>query len=135
MQPSSKVMPPPPPIHSQFSTSLTSLSSSTSAPPSSGSGSCNVRVGVRVRPLTALELSTTSASVVSVHQSERSISIGTRSFKYDMVFDWRVTQKEMYSGVGAKGMLEGVFDGYNATVSPAPLLPYTAYFLSFYSIF
>ena len=86
---------------------------------------CNVRVGVRVRPLPSCSQAVAGpsasrggpgGSVVSVHKDERSISIGTRSFKYDMVFDERITQSEMYSSVGAKGMLEGVFDGYNATV-------------------
>ncbi len=115
-----RVLLPPPPPSQQFSTSLSSLPStisSSGAAAAASSNSCNVRVGVRVRPLTASEHASASSSVVAVHQAERSISIGTRSFKYDMVFDWRVAQKDMYSGVGAKGMLEGVFDGYNATVS------------------
>ena len=82
------------------------------------SSSSNVCVGVRVRPLSPSE-SQANLSVsnpVIVHNEETSITLGTRTFTYDYVFDERVLQNDIY-GAFNRNMLDAVFNGYNATVS------------------
>jgi hypothetical protein len=77
---------------------------------------CQVRVGVRVRPLTSQELGQGGKSVLKVIPPE--IRLGERRFTYDAVFDERVDQNELYSQV-SKPLLNSFLEGYNATVSDA----------------
>jgi hypothetical protein len=78
------------------------------------SSSCQVRVGVRIRPLTSKEIKQGGKPVLGV--APPSIGIGERRFTYDAVFDSYVGQQELYESVS--GPLLGSFvDGYNATVS------------------
>ena len=80
---------------------------------------CQVKVGVRIRPLASTETSKGGKTVVYANDIHRTISIGKkqeRTFTYDMVFDSNVTQTQLYDRL--KGQLLGAFlDGYNATVS------------------
>lgn len=80
---------------------------------------CQVRVGVRIRPLALTESSHGGKTVVFANDIQRTVSIGKkqeRTFTYDMVFDSNLTQTHLYERV--KGQLLGAFlDGYNATVS------------------
>ena len=75
---------------------------------------CQVRVGVRVRPLTSQELGQGGKSVLRVIPPE--IRLGERRFTYDNVFDERVDQNELYSQVSTP-LLTSFLEGYNATVS------------------
>lgn len=80
---------------------------------------CQVRVGVRIRPLASSESSRGGRAVVFANDIQRTVSIGKkqeRTFTYDMVFDSSVSQNHLYERV--KGQLLGAFlDGFNATVS------------------
>ena len=80
----------------------------------SASSDCQVRVGVRVRPLTSQEHRQGGKQVLS--GTPPSISIAQRQFTYDAVFDSHVGQKELYDSV-SKPLLGSFVDGYNATVS------------------
>lgn len=73
-----------------------------------------VRVGVRVRPLTSQELGEGGKSVLKVIPPE--IRLGERRFTFDAVFDDRVDQNALYSQV-SKPLLTSFLEGYNATVS------------------
>lgn len=73
-----------------------------------------VRVGVRVRPLTSRELGEGGQVVVNAWNPE--ISLGTnRRFTYDSVFDSNVSQANLYDNV-SKPLLQAYLEGYNATV-------------------
>jgi hypothetical protein len=89
------------------------MSSASSKPPQ-----CQVRVGVRVRPLTSQELGQGGKSVLKVIPPE--IRLGERRFTYDNVFDERVDQNELYSQVSSP-LLTSFLEGYNATVSTREL--------------
>jgi len=116
------LLPPHPPVFSS------TANKSRSCPNTNASGrkSCNVRVAVRVRPLTIKEESLLSdnngdsairraRSVVSVQPQLASVSIGERRFTFDSVFNEKVTQDQMYEDA-VKNMLPGVLNGYNATI-------------------
>ena len=75
-----------------------------------------VRVGVRVRPLTSKEQSQGGKSVVTTCSKNRTVGILERKFTYDAVYDSNVSQQDLYHSVGAGGMLESFLEGYNATV-------------------
>lgn len=75
---------------------------------------CNVRVGVRVRPLTSKEIQ--QGGKLSLVVSQPSVSIGQRRFTYDAVFDSNIEQQELYDSISAP-LLTSYVDGYNATVS------------------
>ena len=79
--------------------------------PTSG---CQVRVGVRVRPLTSTEIQQGGKNSLSV--TAPSVSIGQRRFTYDAVFNSIVGQQDLYDSVSAP-LLTSFIDGYNATVS------------------
>ena len=83
---------------------------------SSPRGRSAVRVGVRVRPLASQELSQEGGNeaVVTCHGS-REVRLGDRRFTYDSVFNQQTEQDELYASV-APPLLEGVLEGYNATV-------------------
>ena len=80
--------------------------------------SCQVRVGVRVRPLTSTELSSGGNAVVDARPIERTVSVGGRKFTYDAVFDDQMTQTDLYRTV-SPSLLGSFLDGYNATVRSA----------------
>lgn len=99
---------------------------------SSPRGRSAVRVGVRVRPLASQELSQEGGNeaVVTCHGS-REVRLGDRRFTYDSVFNQQTEQDELYASV-APPLLEGVLEGYNATVRC--LLGFTClYFRCFFS--
>jgi hypothetical protein len=73
----------------------------------------NVRVGIRIRPLTAKEINQGGKNSLVV--TPPSIKIAQRPFTYDTVFDSNVGQAELYDSV-ATPLLQGFADGYNATV-------------------
>ena len=78
--------------------------------------SCQVRVGVRVRPLTSGEISANGRGVVEANSFDRTVSLAKRKFTFDAVFDSHVTQTELYQAV-SPSLLGSFLDGYNATVS------------------
>ena len=78
------------------------------------SSSCQVRVGVRIRPVTSQEIKQGGKQVLDV--APPCIGIGERRFTYDAVFDSYVGQQELYESV-SKPLLTSFLDGYNATVS------------------
>jgi hypothetical protein len=81
------------------------------AQPASG---CQVRVGVRIRPLTSKEIR--QDGKVSLTVTPPSVGIGQRRFTYDAVFDSNIEQEELYDNISAP-LLTSYVDGYNATVS------------------
>lgn len=78
--------------------------------------SCQVRVGVRVRPLTSGEISSDGKAVVEASPIDRTVAVAKRKFTYDAVFDSSVTQSDLYDAV-SPSLLGSFLDGYNATVS------------------
>jgi hypothetical protein len=88
---------------------------------SSTSNSCQVRVGVRIRPLTSQEAAGEGGnSVLAVqqqqqHGKQQEIRLGQSRFTYDAVFDADVSQHDLYQSVSAP-LLTSFLDGYNATV-------------------
>lgn len=77
-----------------------------------------VRVGVRVRPFSAKEISASgsSESVLTCSRDRtQEIRLGSRRFTYDAVFDQRVSQESLYQSV-AGPLMENFLEGYNATV-------------------
>ena len=75
-----------------------------------------VRVGVRIRPLSSSEISQGGQDVVRCCNVNKTIEIAQRKFTYDAVFDAAVNQSDLHESV-ARPMLESFLDGYNATVS------------------
>ena len=73
-----------------------------------------VRVGVRVRPLTRQEVSQGGKNVLVTCAPE--VRLGQRRFTYDAVFDASVSQKALYAQV-SDPLQNSFLDGYNATVS------------------
>jgi hypothetical protein len=92
---------------------------------SSSNNACQVRVGVRIRPLTSQEAGEGGNSVLAVQQQQQQqhghqqqqqeIRLGQRRFTYDAVFDADVSQHDLYQSVSAP-LLTSFLDGYNATV-------------------
>jgi hypothetical protein len=86
---------------------------------SSNNSACQVRVGVRIRPLTSQEAGQGGNSVLAVQQQQQQqqseIRLGQRRFTYDAVFDADVSQHDLYQSVSAP-LLTSFLDGYNATV-------------------
>lgn len=83
--------------------------------PSSRGSSCQVRVGVRVRPLASKEIRQGGKSSLSINQ-QASIQIASqKAFTYDAVFDSQTDQSSLYASVSSS-LLESFVDGYNATV-------------------
>jgi len=79
----------------------------------SNSRSCNVRVGVRIRPLTSTEIQQGGENRLSV--ASPSIRIGERQFTFDSVFDSNVCQVDLYHDVSPP-LLKSFANGYNATI-------------------
>jgi hypothetical protein len=78
------------------------------------SSQCQVRVGVRIRPVTSQEIKQGGKQVLDV--APPAVGIGERQFTYDALFDSHVSQQELYTNV-SKPLLGSFVDGYNATVS------------------
>ena len=78
-------------------------------------GEQNVRVAVRVRPLVARERVGSSRECISEDEQSSSVSIGKRRFTFDHVFGKKSTQAEVFD-VCATHLVDGCFNGYNATV-------------------
>lgn len=77
--------------------------------------SCQVRVGVRIRPITSKESSEGGKQVVEPDAFDRTVCISKRKFTYDSVYDADVSNEELYGSV-APPLLEAFLNGYNATV-------------------
>jgi hypothetical protein len=78
--------------------------------------SSQVRVGVRIRPMTSKESSEGGKQVVEANAFDRTVALSKRKFTYDSVFDSNVSNEDLYNSVAPP--LLGVFlNGYNATVS------------------
>ena len=77
---------------------------------------CQVRVGVRIRPLTSKEKSDGGKEVVNGNCFDRIVTISKRKFTYDQVFHSNVTNPDLYNNV-APPLLNAFLNGYNATVS------------------
>uniref|UniRef100_A0A915E976 Kinesin-like protein n=1 Tax=Ditylenchus dipsaci TaxID=166011 RepID=A0A915E976_9BILA len=76
----------------------------------------SVRVAVRIRPQGSREKAEQSRVCTSVIPGVPQVTIGDdRSFTYDYVFDQQTTQPTIYEQC-VKELVEGTFDGYNATV-------------------
>ena len=77
-----------------------------------------VRVGVRIRPLTDAETSEGGKCIITppTHPDNKSLSILKRQYTFDSVYDTNISQSEMYDSVGGNEMLEQFLDGYNATI-------------------
>lgn len=74
--------------------------------------SSQVRVGVRVRPISAKEQGS-GETVLEVEN--RTISLSGRRFTYDHVFDSHTSQQRLYEQV-SPSLLQSFLEGYNATV-------------------
>lgn len=84
-------------------------------PPMSVAATSRVRVGVRIRPLSAKEASEGGVAVVDGRAFDRVVSLSKRTFTYDSVFGPGVSQAELY-GDAAPPLLDAFLGGYNATV-------------------
>ena len=84
-------------------------------PTSAGS---QVRVGVRIRPLTHQEVGFGGKGVLAARPPQ--IRLGERRFTYDAVFDANVSQADLYAQESAP-LQNSFLDGYNATVCIEPL--------------
>jgi hypothetical protein len=82
---------------------------------SGGGCSSQVRVFVRVRPLTAKEQGAGSNGVLDVSDG-CVVQLSGRRFTYDAAFDAETTQAELYEKF-APTLLQSFLDGFNATVS------------------
>ena len=91
---------------------MTTTSPAPVAADASPLASAQVRVAVRVRPLTSKERD--CKAVVEVHPPA-SIGVGARSFTYDLVLDSSVPQSTVYEKI-SPSLLASFLDGYNATV-------------------
>ena len=73
--------------------------------------SSQVRVGVRVRPVSIKEHGSDNV----VHVDGHSVALLGRRFTYDHVFDPNTTQSALYEQVSPQ-LLQSFLEGYNATV-------------------
>lgn len=77
---------------------------------------CQVRVGVRVRPITSKEHCVGGKCIITSDLYNNTLELSNRRFTYDSVFDTNTTQIQLYQTV-SKPLLNSFLDGYNATVS------------------
>jgi len=75
-----------------------------------------VRVGVRIRPITSKESSEGGKVVVDANAFDSTVGISKRKFTYDSVFDSNVSNEDLFHSV-APPLLDAFLNGYNATVS------------------
>ncbi|KAG2379611.1 hypothetical protein C9374_006728 [Naegleria lovaniensis] len=80
------------------------------------SDSSSVKVGVRVRPMLPKEKLEKSRECVTMDPVNSQIIVGRdRTFAFDYVFGQQSQQQQVYN-VSVKNLVEGLFQGYNATV-------------------
>uniref|UniRef100_A0A914DWM7 Kinesin-like protein n=1 Tax=Acrobeloides nanus TaxID=290746 RepID=A0A914DWM7_9BILA len=76
----------------------------------------SVKVALRIRPQNAREKAQQCRICTSVTPGEPQVTIGSdKSFTFDFVFDQPTAQNTIYEAIAEK-LVEGTFDGYNATV-------------------
>uniref|UniRef100_A0A8D1AHQ4 Kinesin family member 21B n=1 Tax=Sus scrofa TaxID=9823 RepID=A0A8D1AHQ4_PIG len=81
-----------------------------------GQGDCCVKVAVRIRPQLSKEKIEGCHICTSVTPGEPQVLLGKdKAFTYDFVFDLDTWQERVYSTCVSK-LVEGCFEGYNATV-------------------
>uniref|UniRef100_A0A452F266 Kinesin family member 21B n=1 Tax=Capra hircus TaxID=9925 RepID=A0A452F266_CAPHI len=81
-----------------------------------GQGDCCVKVAVRIRPQLSKEKIEGCHICTSVTPGEPQVLLGKdKAFTYDFVFDLDTWQEQVYSTCVSK-LVEGCFEGYNATV-------------------
>uniref|UniRef100_A0A915D946 Kinesin-like protein n=1 Tax=Ditylenchus dipsaci TaxID=166011 RepID=A0A915D946_9BILA len=77
---------------------------------------CTVRVAVRIRPQTVNQSQDDLDACTTVALSQSQIAVGVdKYFTFDHVFDERTGQEEVFERC-VKQLVEGTFDGYNATI-------------------
>ncbi|KAI9247735.1 P-loop containing nucleoside triphosphate hydrolase protein [Sporodiniella umbellata] len=74
-----------------------------------------VRVGLRIRPLTAKEINNNCTECLLCIPSAPQISIGDKSFTYDYLFHNKTEQAQVYQQA-ASPLLHKFVDGFNATI-------------------
>eukprot|EP00957_Ditylum_brightwellii_P124412 9482225-Ditylum_brightwellii.AAC.1 len=75
----------------------------------------NVRVVVRIRPLSTKELNERSKEAISVDQC--TVFIGkNRNFEYDNVFTQGATQSDVYEKTAGDVIRTNIFKGFNVTI-------------------
>ncbi|XP_070601259.1 kinesin-like protein KIF21B isoform X1 [Erythrolamprus reginae] len=78
--------------------------------------SCSVKVAVRIRPQMPKEKIEGCHICTSVTPGEPQVLLGKdKAFTYDFVFDLETWQEQIYTTCVSK-LIEGCFEGYNATV-------------------
>ena len=83
---------------------------------SSSRSSSQVRVGVRIRPLTSKESSEGGRPIIIGDTLHQTVSISNRrQFTYDSVFPETIAQTELYGDVSPT-LLDAFLNGFNATV-------------------
>lgn len=76
----------------------------------------SVLVAVRIRPQISREIADMCENCISVTPGEPQVCIGKdKAFTYDFVFDTNSNQEQIYESCVRK-LVEGCFNGYNATV-------------------
>ena len=80
-----------------------------------GTATCQVRVGVRIRPLTSKETSEGGRSVVTANSYDKTVTLSKRQFTYDAVFGPQVSQSALYNDI-APSLLDAFLTGYNSTI-------------------
>uniref|UniRef100_A0A915PIJ9 Uncharacterized protein n=1 Tax=Setaria digitata TaxID=48799 RepID=A0A915PIJ9_9BILA len=74
-----------------------------------------VRVAIRVRPFNSREKAENSQECVQCFVEQSQISINSKMFAFDSVFDPTTSQEMIYDACAAP-LLEKIFDGYNCTI-------------------
>ncbi|CAH1785793.1 unnamed protein product [Owenia fusiformis] len=76
----------------------------------------SVRVAIRIRPQNARERIDMCQVCTFITPGEPQVTLGNdKCFTYDSVFNVDSTQEEIYDST-ARGLIEGCFEGYNATI-------------------
>ncbi|XP_063811028.1 kinesin-like protein KIF21B isoform X2 [Pseudophryne corroboree] len=79
-------------------------------------GDCTVRVALRIRPQSSKEQVEGCHICTWVYPGEPQVLLGKdKAFTYDYVFDTDTEQAKVYE-ICVRGLVEGCFQGYNATV-------------------
>ncbi|XP_053313782.1 kinesin-like protein KIF21B isoform X2 [Spea bombifrons] len=79
-------------------------------------GDCSVRVALRIRPQSSKEQAEGCHVCTGVYPGEPQVLLGKdKAFTYDYVFDMDTEQIKVYETC-VRGLVEGCFQGYNATV-------------------
>ncbi|KAM8976688.1 kinesin-like protein KIF21B isoform 2-T2 [Pelodytes ibericus] len=79
-------------------------------------GDCSVRVALRIRPQSSKEQAEGCHVCTWVYPGEPQVLLGKdKAFTYDYVFDIDTEQVKVYE-ICVHGLVEGCFQGYNATV-------------------